>query len=203
MAKTYKIYTDGAATMKQEDGKYKRISGGWAFVLLDENENVIKTALGGAAKATNNAMELEAINAALQDIYLNDYKGCIIEVYSDSAYCINIFTKWIEGWRANGWTRGKDHKEIENINKIMTIDDIIHRLGNMFCDVRFIKVKGHDGNKWNEYVDMCAVAGKKYVDENNTKDSPYYEYSTTGYMYKDGVMERLAVAEEPIYTLTF
>ena len=198
MTKKYKVYTDGAATMKQNDGKYERVSGGWAFVILDEEENVIKTTFGGQAKATNNAMELEAINAALQQIYFDERKNCIIEIYSDSAYCVNIFTKWINGWRANGWTRGKEHKEIENVDKIMAIDRIILYLANQFCEVRFIKVKGHDGNKWNEYVDECAVCGKKYVD-NDPSHGPYYSHSTSGVLFKDGVRvsqrEGMSIAE--------
>ena len=91
----YSYYTDGAATMKQENGKYVREAGGWAFVLLiDGCEDSIR--FGGCPLTTNNEMELYAMYASMKDFLLKSQSGDIIEIFSDSAYCINIFTQWAE-----------------------------------------------------------------------------------------------------------
>lgn len=181
----YIIYSDGAATMRKVNDEYVREAGGFAFVMLDENEEVIMSAYGGVPETTNNRMELQAINRALRKLVFMKIAGEKVEVYSDSAYCIGIFTSWIKSWKANGWTRGKKHEPIENVDIIKEIDESISILNKNFCEVEFIKVKGHANVKWNEYVDRCAVQGKLrsgsqncrlyiegyYFDENG-KDTP-------------------------------
>lgn len=155
----YIIYADGAATIKQINGEYIREAGGWGYVILHNNK-VILSAYGGENRTTNNAMELQAILNAIQKFNTFGYNGKEIEICSDSAYCVNIFTSWINGWKANGWTRGKKHESIENIDIIKEIDKAISETTRRFNKISFIKVRGHAGDKWNEYVDKLAVRGK-------------------------------------------
>ena len=157
---SFKIYSDGAATMRKVNGEYVREAGGFAYVMLDESGEVIMSAYGGTPETTNNRMELKGISCALGKLIAMKVSGEKINIYSDSAYCVNIFTNWIKSWKANGWTRGKKHEPIENVDIIKEIDTKIAALRNSFCEVDFIKVKGHNNVEWNEYVDRCAVMGK-------------------------------------------
>ena len=49
----YAYYTDGAATMKNKNGKYLREAGGWAFILLKNGKEVSRQS-GGCPLTTNN-----------------------------------------------------------------------------------------------------------------------------------------------------
>lgn len=156
----YTLYTDGAATMRKVNGEYVREAGGWGYVILDTNGEKLISEYGGESATTSNAMELTAILNALRRFNTFGETGMEVEICSDSAYCIGIFTSWIEGWKANGWTRGKKHEPIENVNIIKDIDAAIAEANRRFNSIIFTKIKGHAGNKWNEYVDELAVKGK-------------------------------------------
>lgn len=159
--KTYKIYTDGAATMRQINGEYVREAGGWAFLVIDEKDNAcVFQNYGYKAETTNNEMELTAICKALHWAYENLDSGDTIEICSDSAYCVNIYTQWISSWKKNGWTRGKKHEPIENLGIIKITDELLGSLTQNFMAVKFTKVKGHADDFWNNQADTLAVKGK-------------------------------------------
>lgn len=159
----FKIYSDGAATMTKQGKEYLRGPGGWAYIILDENNEEICGDFGGEKSSSNNAMELTAIKEGLQRFLTFGYRGEGISIYSDSAYCINIFTQWVEGWKNNGWARGKKHEPIENLELVKDIYTLIQECKRCFCEVNFVKVKGHAGDYWNEKVDHFAVQGKLNV----------------------------------------
>ena len=117
---------------------------------------------GRQLNTTNNAMELSAILNALHYCF-NKVSGEGVEIYCDSAYCVNIFSSWIEAWKRNGWTRGKKHEPIENLGLIMNIDNLISELKKKFVEVKFIKVKGHSDNEFNNFVDKLAVEAKEGI----------------------------------------
>lgn len=156
----YHFFTDGAATIRNVNGQYVREAGGWAWALVQNNE-IIKWNSGGSKKTTNNEQELTAIMEALSYACKNTTQGDIVRIYSDSAYCINIFTQWVNGWKANGWTRGKKHEPIENLEIIKTIYEMTFSLENSFIAVDWIKVKGHSDNEFNNFVDRKAVEAKE------------------------------------------
>ena len=147
-----KIYSDGAATMKCIDGEYQRGNGGWAWAAIN-NDELIKADYDHQETTTNNRMELTAILMALK-AYKNERN---IDIYSDSAYCVNMLKEkgWIYSWANNNWTRGKKHEPIENIDIIKQIYEYLQN-GN----ISFYKVTGHSINKWNNFVDKLAVEGK-------------------------------------------
>ena len=148
-----KIYSDGAATMTCINGEYLNGPGGWAWALIDDNNNIVKANYGGEKETTNNRMELMAILNAL-----NTYKDKDITIYSDSAYCVNMLKDngWIYNWKNNGWTRGKKHEPIENLDIVKSLyEHIISR------NILFVKVAGHSTNELNNYVDKLAVQAKK------------------------------------------
>lgn len=85
------IYTDGACSGNPGPG-------GWAAVLL--YGDLKKEISGGSKQTTNNIMELTAILEGLKALK----HDCEVEIYSDSAYCVNAFNQhWIDGWLKKGW----------------------------------------------------------------------------------------------------
>lgn len=142
------IYTDGAC--KGNPGP-----GGWAYVCLFNGRPHIIVS-GHKDKTTNNCMELTAIYKALN--YVKKYNGVYhfnIEYFyicSDSAYCINaINQKWIDNWEKNNW---RTNKNIEIKNKELW--ESVYKLLKEFKNVKFIKIKAHNGVKWNEIADKKA-----------------------------------------------
>ena len=76
---------------------------------------------------------------------------CLVELYSDSAYLINAFNKhWIANWQRNGWQNAKKQPvENQDLWQELLAAEKIHQI-----DWR--KVKGHDGDKYNEICDQLA-----------------------------------------------
>lgn len=149
----YEIYTDGATS---NNGK-KGAVGGWAYIIVDGGRIIAKDS-GRIENATNNICELTAIieGCKAAATYVNDV--CI--VYSDSAYCINCYkNKWYEMWQKNGW---KTAKRDSVANK-----ELWEKLIPYFKNIKygFEKVKGHNGNKYNEIVDKMAVEAKTQLKE--------------------------------------
>lgn len=106
--------------------------GGWAFIGLDDKK-VIKIS-GGEKHTTNNRMELLAVIKAI-DHFRQRYSSLV--VYSDS----NLTIKCAEGT----WKRRKNldlWNEYDRVSK--------------FNNIRFVWVKAHNGDKYNEMVDILA-----------------------------------------------
>ncbi|PJM75473.1 ribonuclease H family protein [Bifidobacterium simiarum] len=103
---------------------------------------------GGATNGTNQIGELCAVLEALR-AHPGD-EPLLIE--SDSQYAINCSTKWVKGWKRNGW-KNSQKKPVKNAAIIKAIDvEIANRPG----PVDFKWVKGHAGNAGNELVDELA-----------------------------------------------
>ena len=103
---------------------------------------------GGATNGTNQIGELCAVLEVLR-AHPGPQK-LIIE--SDSQYAINCSTKWVNGWKRNGW-KNSQKKPVKNVELIKAIDDEISRRPG---PVKFKWVKGHAGNAGNELVDELA-----------------------------------------------
>ena len=154
------IFTDGAATMKCINGEYQRENGGAAMAVI-QDEKVIYEETKHFENTTNNYCELYSILMALK-YFKKEQSKDILKIYSDSAYCVNMLKPggWIYSWVKNGWTRGKKHEPIENLEIIKEIYRYLEKSKN----IEFIKVKGHSGEKdWNDYVDKLAVKAKMEV----------------------------------------
>lgn len=136
------IYTDGACI---GNGKKENI-GGWSFVHVDRNQNLIE-AVGVEYNTTNNRQEITAVLNALQ--YCLDHKITLFTIFSDSQYVVNGFNTWMHGWRNKRWVRGNPPAEIPNADLWKKMWIVKQALGKV--DLKW--VRGHDGNKWNEYAD--------------------------------------------------
>lgn len=126
------IYTDGAYSSSRDQG-------GVGIIILKDNKKIFEY-YNKYNKCTNNQMELGAIIIALR-LIKKEYNSIII--YSDSMYCIGCATL--------GWQRKK--------NKSMWIefDKQLDRVKKLCSDIKFIHVKGHNGNRWNDECDKLAV----------------------------------------------
>ncbi len=132
------IYTDGACSGNPGPG-------GWGAVLMfGEHKKEIS---GGEPDTTNNKMELMAAICALGLLK----EACYVDLYTDSAYMCDAFSKgWIKGWIRNGWkTASRDPVK----NKELWLELI--RLGE-YHTVKYIKVKGHSDNEYNNRCDELA-----------------------------------------------
>ncbi len=83
------IYTDGACSGNPGPG-------GWAFVVVDKDNNVVIKSGSSDGKTTNNAMELTAIINALS--YANELNKRPI-IFTDSEYvCRSFNNRWYLNW---------------------------------------------------------------------------------------------------------
>lgn len=132
-----KIATDGAC--KGNPGP-----GGWGVVL--RFNGVEKDLSGGEAETTNNRMELMAAIMGLRALN----RPCAVTLETDSAYVRDGITKWIHGWRRNGW-RTADKKPVKNAD---LWQDLLEAAAPHQIDWRW--VKGHAGDPDNERADKLA-----------------------------------------------
>lgn len=143
------IYCDGSA----RNNGYENAVGAWAYVVLNEQEEILAKNCSAVKGATNQQMELMAAAEALEYLFHNEICAPFdsIEVVTDSAYLHNcVAQKWYINWERNGW---KTAKKQPVANK-----EIWERLVKFFemPEVQFIKTRSHVGIKWNEYVDTMA-----------------------------------------------
>ena len=117
---------------------------GWAWY-VDEN----CWAAGGWPNSSNNRGELTALLELLKATAPTNEE---LHVLADSQYVINSVTKWIAGWKANGW-RKADKKPVVNVDLMQAIDKAI--TGRK---VSFEWVRGHSGHPLNEAADDKARA---------------------------------------------
>ncbi|WP_415480185.1 ribonuclease H family protein [Bifidobacterium aquikefiri] len=103
---------------------------------------------GGASNGTNQIGELCAVLQALR-AHPSDV-SLVIE--SDSKYAIQCSTVWLKGWKRNGWKNSKK-QPVKNVEIIKAID---REIASREAPVKFVWVKGHAGNEFNEKVDILA-----------------------------------------------
>jgi ribonuclease HI len=156
------IFTDGAARGNPGPG-------GWGAIMM---EGGFVTELGGREDhTTNNRMEMTAVVSALES--LPDAHE--MQIVTDSAYVLNGATRWIFGWRKNGWKRidSKTKKEQELLNADLW-QKIYDLTSHRVIDWRL--VKGHAGHPANERCDEIATnfADKKSISLFSGKISDYY-----------------------------
>jgi len=90
-------------------------------------------------------MELMAVIAALQ---LLKREGLEITIYTDSAYVVNSVEKgWLMGWVKKGFA-GKKNPDLWQ-------EYLKHHKKHR---IRFVWVKGHANNEWNNRCDVLATA---------------------------------------------
>ena len=133
------MFTDGAC--KGNPGP-----GGWGVVIRSgERERELS---GGEPLTTNNRMELLAAIRGLEALT----RPCEVRLHTDSIYVRDGITKWIHGWRRNGW-KTADRKPVKNAELWQELVDAAapHK-------VDWLWVKGHSGHRENDRADALACA---------------------------------------------
>lgn len=146
--KEVEIYTDGACSGNPGPG-------GWAAVLIYGDKK--REISGGERQTTNQRMEMKAAVEALKALKY----PCRVNLYSDSAYLVNAFNKgWLEKWKGNNW-KTVQKTPVEN-------KDLWEKLLALTGKhtVKFIKVKGHADNFYNNRCDELARQEIKKLKEN-------------------------------------
>lgn len=120
--------------------------GGWAAVLVCGPQR--REISGGVLATTNNRMELQAALEALSALN----QPCAVEFHTDSNYLRDGITKWLHGWKRNGW-RTKTKAPVKNEDLWRRLDTAVTR-----HQVKWHWVKGHAGDAGNERSDELATA---------------------------------------------
>ena len=134
------IYTDGACSGNPGPG-------GWGVLLRYGDEE--KELCGGEEATTNNRMELLAAIKAIEALK----RPAEVRLHTDSVYLKDGITRWIRGWKANGW-KTSAKKPVKNV-------DLWRRLDALAAghEIEWRWVKGHAGHPDNERADWLARKG--------------------------------------------
>jgi len=139
-SKIISIHTDGACSKNPGPG-------GWG-VVIHFSDGSIKELGGGIRETTNNQMELQGAISALE--FLATHKQSTpVDLYTDSKYVLDGITKWIKGWKKNGW-KTKDNKPVKNQEFWQQLDPLNS------SNIRWHWVEGHSGDPDNERCDAIA-----------------------------------------------
>ena len=137
--------------------------GGWAAVLTAGDRT--RELSGGVPATTNNRMELQAAIEALAALK----QPCAVEFHTDSNYLRDGITKWLRGWKRNGW-KTQARQPVKNEDLWRRLDAVVS--GHA---VKWHWVKGHAGDAGNERCDLLATAAiaavKKNYSQEQLKDS--------------------------------
>ena len=130
------IYTDGASRGNPGPG-------GYGTILMAGNN--MKELSNGYKLTTNNRMELMAVIAGLEAL---KKEGLKVVVYSDSKYVVDAVEKgWLNNWIATNFKGGKKNKDLWLR---------YHHLAKKQF-LRFVWVKGHADNPYNNRCDQLAT----------------------------------------------
>jgi ribonuclease HI len=137
MTTNVEIATDGAC--KGNPGP-----GGWGALLRVGGAE--KELSGGDPNTTNNRMELTAAIEALNALT----RPCSVKLSTDSKYVMDGLTKWVHGWKRNGWMTAS-RKPVKNAELWHALIAATER-----HEIEWVWVKGHAGHPDNERADKLA-----------------------------------------------
>ncbi len=140
MSQLIEIWTDGACSGNPGPG-------GWgALLVCGEHRRELS---GGEAATTNNRMEMRAAIEALNALS----RPSTVRLHTDSQYLKDGLTKWIHGWKRNGWKTAAK-KPVKNQDLWQALDAACSR-----HEIEWVWVKGHAGDPGNERADALARLG--------------------------------------------
>jgi len=155
MAK-YVLYTDGSCDIS------KFGEGAWAYAIVNpETGELVRSGAARVMRTTNNRMELQAIVEGLKQFR----KDTSVEVISDSAYVVNCFLqKWYVKWRQNNWYASSGPVKNPDLWK-----ELLSLAESFTTPITWTHIRGHQGNKWNEYCDKLCTQVRTSKSENHTR----------------------------------
>ncbi|CAK1548604.1 unnamed protein product [Leptosia nina] len=139
------VYTDGACSANGRSGARAGLGVYWGE---GSSLNISEPVSG---RATNNCGEIQAASKAIQQAIDNGINRLAIN--TDSKFLINSATKWMSGWKRNGW-KLKSGEPVKNEVDFKQLDRVLNKI-----DVKWIYVEAHRGIHGNERADQLAKAG--------------------------------------------
>lgn len=133
------IHTDGACSGNPGPG-------GWAAILSWRGRT--RELSGASAATTNNIMELTAAIMALEALK----RPSRVRLHTDSRYVMDGITRWIHGWKKNGW-KTSSREPVKNAGLWQRLEAACAPHTVEWCWVR-----GHAGDPGNEHADRLARA---------------------------------------------
>ncbi|MFF7454320.1 ribonuclease H [Kitasatospora sp. NPDC008115] len=120
----------------------------WAYVVADSTGAPQRWQAGPLGHSTNNVGEL----TALEQLLTATDSAVPLEVRLDSTYTRDAVTKWLKGWKRNGWKTAAG-KPVANQELIQRIDGLLEGR-----EVEFVYVPAHqvDGDPLNAIADKAA-----------------------------------------------
>jgi ribonuclease HI len=151
MSTNITMYTDGSS--RGNPGR-----GGYGVILMSGDHR--KELSQGYAHTTNNRMELRAVIAGLEALKKPNLN---ITIYTDSQYVAKAVSEgWLNTWIATNFKGGKKNRDLW-----MRYYDLAK--GH---NIRFVWVKGHAENPFNNRCDALATAA---ADGNDLLPDEVYE----------------------------
>jgi len=145
------IYTDGSS--RGNPGR-----GGYGTILIWKGHR--KELSAGYRLTTNNRMELMSVIAALEAL---NRESLDIVIYSDSQYVVKAWEEgWLKNWIRTDFKGGKKNRDLWTRFNTLSAR---HR-------IRFVWVKGHHTNPYNNRCDELATAA---ADGGNLLEDEGYE----------------------------
>ncbi|HEX7360146.1 MAG TPA: ribonuclease HI [Bryobacteraceae bacterium] len=136
--KHVQLITDGACC--GNPGK-----GGWACILrFGEHKREL---YGCDPQTTNNRMEITAAIEGLKRLK----ETCSVEIVTDSEYLKNGITKWIQGWKRNGWM-SREKQPVKNQDLWKALDELVSA-----HQMQWKWTKGHASHEDNNRCDELAT----------------------------------------------
>lgn len=120
----------------------------WAWVVADDQGNPRRWEAGPLGTATNNVAEL----TALLELLRSTDPAVPVEVRMDSQYAMNAVTKWLPGWKRNGWKTSAG-KPVANRELVVGIDEL---LSGRSVSFRYVPAHQVDGDPLNALADQAA-----------------------------------------------
>ena len=134
------VFTDGACSGNPGPG-------GWGAILVSGPHR--KELSGGERSTTNNRMELLGAISALEALK----QKSAVTLTTDSNYVKDGISKWIHGWKRNGWkTAAKEPVKNAELWQRLDAAQAKHK-------VEWKWIKGHAGHAENERADELARMG--------------------------------------------
>jgi ribonuclease HI len=132
------IFTDGACSGNPGPG-------GWGAILrLGEKKELS----GGEPRDHQQPHGTDGGDPGLEALK----RPCHVRLFTDSVYVKDGVTKWIHGWKKNGW-KTSDKKPVKNVELWQRLD-----AARAVHHVEWHWVKGHSGHPENERADALARA---------------------------------------------
>ena len=134
-------------------------AGGWGYVIELADGRQLQGS-GAEADTTNNRQELRAAIQALHALAPLPHTSPV-ELATDSRYVLHGLTRWLAGWKRNGWRTAEGGAVLNR-----DLWEALELAAAAAPWVQLVWVKGHNGHPLNETADQLASAAAEQLRSN-------------------------------------